>query len=366
MIKGHLKNQLTYFAIFLLTVCVVQAQDVQTSESTPIATEPSAIKTGDTIPLAKEPVFAVTDAPPMKQDSAPPAEEKPWFTGPLLTPSPWVVRYGYTNLEPYIFYTQTDGSYDDNWKAQSAAKSITLRSSLVAYVGISEKVAFKFSPAFGKKHRGDASSVRFEDLPVEFNFQLYRAPNSSAVKFIIGETFPTGEYQKLDSTKNRTDAGGSGSFQTLIGFIAGQVFPMKGMHTFRYRAYFSYIYSAPVHVRGFNAYGGAANTVGKIFPGNTFRFFLGLEYSLSQRWTLAMDFREVYQTKTRFSGTRGTTSTGATASIGSLPSHSFSLAPAIEYNFNKKMGLVAGPWFTFAGKNTSRFLSWAIAFNYYN
>jgi hypothetical protein len=236
-------------------------------------------------------------------------------------------------------------------------------------VGVTEKIAFKFTPGFVEKRNRGQTSVLFEDLPIQFDFQLYREnPNnhSPSVKLLIGETLPTGQYQKLDSTKLGTDSSGGGSFQSFLGIIFGRAYPISGMHYFRYRINPTYIYSAPVHVRGFNTYGGATNTAGKVYPGHTFRLLVGLEYSLTQRWTLALDLRAVYQSKTTFSGQKGLTSTGRVASIGGPANTNYSMAPAIEYNFNKKMGLVAGPWLSVAGKNSSEFLTWAIAFNYYN
>ena len=31
------------------------------------------------------------------------------------------------------------------------------------------------------------------------------------------------------------------------------------------------------------------------------------------------------------------------------------IAPAVEYNFNQHVGLIAGPWFSLRGKNTTEF-----------
>jgi hypothetical protein len=43
----------------------------------------------------------------------------------------------------------------------------------------------------------------------------------------------------------------------------------------------------------------------------------------------------------------------------------YSLAPAIEYNWNIDLGVISGVWFTFAGKNAEAFASWVTALNYY-
>ncbi len=44
----------------------------------------------------------------------------------------------------------------------------------------------------------------------------------------------------------------------------------------------------------------------------------------------------------------------------------FSIAPAIEYNWNANIGIIFGSWFTLAGKNSTQFTSGVFAFNYYN
>lgn len=298
-----------------------------------------------------------------------PPQEKPWFTGPLLTPSPYIVPYGKTNLEPYLTYGTSNGSYDNDWHYKRGSKRTTVTPLLVGYVGISETIAFKFVESFSYRKRDGKSTTLFNDIYAEFDFGLYKEKPTTQIpsmKIIIREFFPTGQFQKLDPVKLGTDASGTGSFRTLIGMILGRAYHIWGIHWFRWRFFPSYTYSAPVHVRGFNAYGGGYSTAGKVYPGHTFSAFLGLEFSLTQRWVLAMDIRSISQSKKRFKGQKGFTSTGAVASVGGKSNHNFAIAPAIEYSFNKKAGLVGGPYFTFAGKNSGQFLNWVIAFNYYN
>ena len=53
------------------------------------------------------------------------------------------------------------------------------------------------------------------------------------------------------------------------------------------------------------------------------------------------------------------------APIGAPEGWQLSLAPAIEYNFNENWGVIAGPWFTVAGKNSSAFIVGMLAINIY-
>jgi hypothetical protein len=144
-----------------------------------------------------------------------------------------------------------------------------------------------------------------------------------------------------------------------------ELFHFSGMHYLSARLYFSYFFLAPVHVKGFNVYGGGFETKGKVRPGNVFNTILGLEFSLTQRWALALDITHSYQNKTRFSGNQGILKIGEGAIVGGPSKNQISLAPAIEYNFSENVGVIAGAWFTIAGRNSTEFVSGVIAVNVY-
>jgi hypothetical protein len=152
-----------------------------------------------------------------------------------------------------------------------------------------------------------------------------------------------------------------------------KLFHIAGRCFFNTRFNASYAFAPPVHVRNFNAYGGGFGTDGTIYPGNIFTSLIGLELSLSQNWVLALDMEYQHTNKNRFSGEVGTANLitpviqqgPLLAAIGSPSSESFSMAPAIEYNWSESLGLIAGAWFTVAGRNASQFVSWTAAFNYY-
>ncbi len=291
-----------------------------------------------------------------------PADVSPWFTGPIITPSAYVVPYGFVNLEPYIYTTITKSAYDHHWKSHRVPTFVSINPLLVAQIGVSKRVQFSFTPQFYYNKTKGKESIRFGDLPLQFAFQCYfDTPDTSwpAVKFFIQETCPTGNYQKLDPKKFKTDATGQGSFATFTGFTFGKKYHFGGWHWLNTRLQLGTTYSAPVHVRSFNAYGGGEGTVGKVYPGTQFSALLGLEYCLTRNWVLALDIDQQYSRKDRFKGK-------SHSKVGDPLSEQLSLAPAIEYNFNAKYGLLGGAWFTVLGRNSSDFLSYVIAFNYYN
>ncbi len=292
----------------------------------------------------------------------PPPDLRPWFTGPLLTPSAYVVPYGFVNLEPYVYVTVTKGAYDDHWHAHRVPTFVSVNAQMTNQIGISKRTQFSFNPQFFYNKTEGKESVRFGDFPLGFAFQCYfDTPDTPwpAVKFLIQETCPTGNYQRLDPRKLRTDVTGRGSFATQPSFIFGKKYHFGGWHWLNTRLQLGYTYFAPVHVRSFNTYGGGHGTVGKVYPGNQIIALLGLEYCLTRNWVLAIDINEQYRQKNRFKGK-------SVSKVGNPLSQQLSLAPAIEYNFSAACGLIGGAWFTACGRNSSDFLSWVIAFNYYN
>lgn len=291
----------------------------------------------------------------------------PWFTGPLLTPSSQVIPGGYINVEPYLFVNVITGRYSSHWHPKKTPHFYNINFQLPIQIGITKWMDFAITPEFSINRTKGKSSTVLNDLISTLDFQLYKDDSNTYpdVKFTIQETFPTGRYQKLGAHKHGTDAGGGGCFVTSIGFVFDQTYHIFGKHYLEWRFNPFYSFSTPVHVRGINTYGGAHNTRGTIRPGQSWSGLFGLEYSLTQNWALAFDLFGFYQNKIRFSGKRGTHSNGTHALVGNPSSVQFSFAPAIEYNFSERLGLIAGSWFSFAGRNSKRFASAVIALNYF-
>ena len=211
----------------------------------------------------------------------------------------------------------------------------------------------------------------FGDFPVALDVQLYK-PDSPldwipAVKLSLKETFPTGKYDHLNPKKQKTDAGGSGSFQTSMGLVFGKLWHFGGIYFMGTRLLFLYVLPAPVHLKNFNIFGGGEGTDARFFPSQSFDVDLGIEITLAQHWAFACDFIGSFAGKSHFSGNPGTNpENGLPAPLGSPGfAAEFSLAPALEYNWNANLGVIGGAWFSFAGRDSSYFRSAIIAINYY-
>ena len=125
-----------------------------------------------------------------------------------------------------------------------------------------------------------------------------------------------------------------------------------------------YLFPSTVKVKGFNTYGGGYGTEGKVKPGQTLTAFLSGEYSINQRWVLAFDTEFLAQRKSHFSGKNGVNNVGGVANTKLPSSVQISFAPEVEYNFSQSSGLLAGVWFTVAGKNSSAFYSAFLTYLY--
>ncbi|HEX2583220.1 MAG TPA: transporter, partial [Chlamydiales bacterium] len=119
-----------------------------------------------------------------------------------------------------------------------------------------------------------------------------------------------------------------------------------------------YAISSLVYVRGANAYGGDSSTNGLVRPGNAVQLIVSFEYTLTQNWALALDTYYQHLNRSTFSGN----SDGK--KVGAPSSEQFSLAPAIEYNFSKKLGIIGGVWFSVASRNTPQFISGVLNLTY--
>ncbi len=293
----------------------------------------------------------------------------PWLTGPLLTPTSQTVAPGYLDIEPYVYYTVNTGIYNDDWKGVSTPNFTNINLPLLIYFGITQWMDISLLPQVNYNRTKGVSSLEFGDFDFTLDFELVRETQDNHIpglKFYVSEVFPTGKYQKLKPERLRTDAGGRGSFQTEVGIVLAHLIHISDVYYANLRLNLFYNYFAPVHVKGFNFYGGGRDTSGRVHPGAQYAYFFGAEFTLSQNWAFAFDAVGMYTTKTRFSGRPGINPTTKVPNVLSIPPQvQFSFAPALEYNFSQALGIIAGSWFTLAGKNSTRFISGVIAINYY-
>lgn len=296
-----------------------------------------------------------------------PAYPLPWLTGPLLASSGHVIPLGHANIEPYLYANVFTGRYNSHWHPQSSPNFYNISAQVPIQVGIFSRWDFAFTPQFSWNHKEGASHWEFNDMSVAFDFQVFYDTSDTwgpAIKLTLRGNLPFGKYQKLNPKKLGTDIGGTGNWEPGLGLTFSRLFHFTGVHFLAARLAMSYTVPNAVWVRGFNAYGGGNLTRGKVYPGPSFSSDIGLEYTLSQRWALALDVLYVHNNHTRFKGRRGVTNC-VPNSIGGPSTEQLSLAPAFEYNWNEDYGVIAGVWFSIAGRNAQEFVSGVVAVNIY-
>lgn len=295
---------------------------------------------------------------PLKRHRPP----SPWLTGPLLTPSGHVIPSGRWNFEPYLYATAITGAYNSKWKTVGAEHNFyNYLAQVPIEYGFAKDWDFQVVPQWAWSQTKGASSWTLGDFPIVFDYQvLMDSPNVRwpAIRIAFQFNLPFGKYQRLNPRKLGTDVGGSGNLHPSIALVLSRLFYLGGPHFLGSRFYAGYQPPVPVHVHGLNAYGGGRGTRGKVFPGGRFKTLIGLEYTLAQKWALAFDAQYVHQDRNRFSG-------HTTLPMRAPSSEQFSIAPGLEYNWSPYVGIIAGAWFTVAGRNTGEFVSGIIAINIY-
>lgn len=300
--------------------------------------------------------------------AAQPKKEQPLpnLTGPLLTPSANITPHPHWDIEPYFYAEVEDGVFDSHWKGHSAEHNFySVYSSTLIEMGLSENVDFEFFPKWSWNHEHGHSHWVVNDMNVQFDFQLLsweRYHWWPSIELSVAGTLPFGKYQKLNPNDLGTDEGGGGTWNPGLFLTMAHKFHISGPIFFVPRWSIQYQFPTPVHVKGLNAYGGGHGTHGKAYPGQFLNFYFGFELSLPKKWALAYDLLYTHYNKTRFSGYAGKTD-GVTNPVGSPSSEQFSMAPALEYDWNENYGVVGGVWFTFAGRNSSQFVQGVIALN---
>ncbi len=295
---------------------------------------------------------------------------EPWSTGPLLTPSGNNIPKGHLNIEPYVFATQSSSSYDEDWKRVPNAVSAWNISILpFLQVGMTTWLDFSLIPSWVYVVSNGSATFSFGDCSAALGFQLWKQKHNSwvpSIRLIITETFPVGRFENLDPELFGTDIAGAGSYVTRAALAMGWDIHAADIHWLYVRFVVAYDISSKVHVHGFSSYGGAFDTNGWVYPGESIQVFLAAEYSITQNWAIACDFLANYNTSIRFNGFPGyDVLTGLPADLNVGSSAQYSLAPALEYNWSENLGAISGVWFTFAGRNSIAFTSWVTALNYY-
>jgi hypothetical protein len=285
--------------------------------------------------------------------------DEAWWTGPLLAASASTLPQGHFLIEPYVYDSVTYERFDRNGARADAPREETFGSLTYVLYGLTDLVSVGLLPRFGYNQApgGTGSSgIGSGDLAVQGQYRLtqfseeHRVPTVSVV---LMESLPTGKYDHLDAEPG--DGLGSGAYTTTVALYSQDYFWMPNGRILRTRLNVSYSLPSHATLQGLSAYGTPAGFRGQATPGRTAVVDAAFEYSLTRRWVIATDLWYEHDASTEVKGIETLSLPAALESVtyysASGASDYLALAPALEFNWSRRMGLIIGAKVTVAGRN---------------
>jgi hypothetical protein len=292
-----------------------------------------------------------------------------WWTGPLLAASAATLPQGHWLFEPYLFNVITTGSLDAQGHHHPATPQHDLGSQSYIIYGLTDRLAIAVLPRFSFDEPSgapDSSHIGFGDLTVQAQYGLTSYHEGSyipAMSIVLAETFPTGEYDHLERA---SDAFGAGVFSTALSLYTQDYFWLPNGRILRARLDLTYQVSRSGGLEDASAYGTPEGFRGRVYPGDAATIDLAGEYSLTRSWVLALDVIYQHQDSTRVAGVQPPSAGGDLlvpfeSVTGAGESYGF--APAVEYSWSAKAGVIAGVRIIPLGRNVNTTITPAVAIN---
>ncbi len=292
-----------------------------------------------------------------------------WWTGPILAAGAGTLPQGHALVEPYLYDAIRYGRYDRNGDEQDAPRVHSYGSLTYMLYGVTDRFTAGLIPTFGYNDVSDgrdSSSIQVGDISLQGQYRLTQFREGSAIpttSLVVQHTLPTGKHDRLG--ENLNDGIGAGAHTTTLALYSQYYFWMPNGRILRSRLNVSYALSDDVDLANESVYGTGAGFRGTASPGDVFTITSAWEYSITRQWVFAIDLLYQHDASTRLSGVQPDAATGGQQRVeqdfGSA--WRFGLAPAIEYNFSSRIGIIAGArWFA-AGRNTSASITPVVAVN---
>ena len=293
-------------------------------------------------------------------------EEALW-TGPLLASSASTLPQGHWLIEPYLYDSVAVGRFDRRGDRSSEPHQATVGSLAYLIYGVTERVSVGVIPRFAYRNASGpqgSSGFGMGDFSVQAQYRLtqfseeYRVPTTSV---IVIETLPTGKYDRLDV--NDDSALGGGAYITTLALYSQYYFWFPTGRILRTRLNVGYAWPSSAAVADNSVYGTSAGFNGHARLGQTVMVDAACEYSLTRNWVLALDILSEHDDNTRITGTTvgPPIAAGYVSSLGS--NAQLVVAPAIEFNWNAHIGLIAGTRIVGLGRNVTQTLVAVVALN---
>jgi len=291
-------------------------------------------------------------SPPLRQSL-----DDAWWTGPMLANSAATLPRGHFLVEPYVY--DVSSPHADGFGSQT-----------YMLYGLTDRLTAGLIPVLGyNRVEGTAGSagVGPGDFSVQAQYRLTRFHEGSSLPTIsiqLQETLPTGAYDRLGNRPS--DGLGSGATTTTLQLNTQTYFWLANGRILRMRFNVAQSYSHRAQLEDVSVYGTTEGFRGNARPGNAFFVDAAGEYSLSRHWVLALDVTYRRSHDTHVNGYAPPDSKGAPA----IPIHrsfgageAFGFAPAIEYSWNARLGMLFGIR-VITGPHATTTITPAVAINY--
>ncbi|HUL46870.1 MAG TPA: transporter [Steroidobacteraceae bacterium] len=289
-----------------------------------------------------------------------------WWTGPLLAPNASTFPAGHALIETYVFDVNSNGQFDASRHHEPASGGHELGSLTYLIYGLTDRVSVGLLPRFFYEEPAGApnsSSPAVGDLGAQVQVGLTSFHEGSlvpATALVLGETVPTGRY---DALANPADGFGAGVYSTSFSWYSQDYLWLPNGRILRVRLDLTYAISSSASLRDQSVYGTPVGFRGYAYPGDSFTVDAAAEYSVTRKWVLATDVVWLHNASTRLSGSEPAAGGAAFVDTQSGSSEYLAVAPAVEYNFSSRVGVIFGARIFVAGRNAGSSVTTAAAIN---
>lgn len=268
------------------------------------------------------------------------------WTGPMLASTAETLPRGHFYTEPYFYDVIVGGDHHPG-------------SSGFYQYGLLDNLTVGFQPAFATDTNRIDRGMAIGDFKLLSQVRLtHFTPERQipTIALVLNEVIPTGKFDRLHPSQ---EGHGSGAFGTEVGVNVQHWFLLKNGRLLRARINVLQRFSYRANVSGRSVYGTDAAFRGHAHPGARTTLIGAVEYSLTDKWVLAMDLEADFAGRSTVAGREG--SSGPLVKTSSAATRDIGFAPAVEYNMSPSTGVLLGLWIIPKGHNAPSSVTPAIA-----
>jgi hypothetical protein len=326
--------------------------------------QPGAVCAGEPDTYAAPSVCAAPAA-----DMAQESSSEAWWTGPLVAAPAITLPQGKVYIESYLYDSMPYATFDSQGRAHSVPRQYDYGSITGLKYGVSDRVTVGLSSGFGYDrvdHGESSSGLGVGDPSVQVQYRLTPFQPDTWIPTVsvdLQESLPIGRYDQLERP---TDGFGSGTYVTTFSTYLQSLLRTPNGRFLRVRLDLSYVVAGRASVAGQSVYGTTTGFRGEVRPGDSESADLAFEYSATRNWVLAVDLWVQRDASTFLTGSFPRPG-GGTVAVSSLsgPVRRLTVAPALEYNWSSRVGVIVGVQIVAEGHNATATATPVAAFSYF-